>query len=161
MAANSKNKSSKNYALPVIIGIILLIMTALLFARTAYNTNMSRRDTLDLPSVSISMTSKDGESHTVYATFSLDIENGSKKDVSADVANSLIKETISSLDYEDIVSKDGYDLIKKEVSGALQGQFGEKVSGVYITELYQDLKQGNSNEKEPSKYDRVEKFFGK
>jgi flagellar basal body-associated protein FliL len=150
-------RSGKRGAIIIIIFLAALLVLAVLLVRSNVGGGSSA---VALPEVSAQMTAEDGSSHVVHAEFTLLGKKLGKLGAEEKrVLSELIEQNMTSeMSYEAITAEDGAEYLKNQVKPLVSSELGNVEVEVYITSLQNDF---NTPNKPSSKYDRVEKFFGK
>lgn len=136
------NKRKKNNAKSTLIAILVVVAIGLssltyffLNPEVLNARSVSDSKIVDLPRISTKVMSEDGESHSVDASISLEFTEDTQG-LSSSRLTSLVKDAVSSLEYEKMTEPGNINYIKDEVAKKLDGYVTEdQLVDVYITEI--------------------------
>lgn len=133
------NKKKNNQWLPVII-LILVIGIAGAISLPGAISSMSRSTSkfFDLPRISVTYASSDGEAHYMQTDLSVAIDKSKASQVDAKALAQYVTDIVKSLDYQSITSRNSTDYIKEQVAKGLEQEMDlepEDLQGVYISSL--------------------------
>lgn len=139
---NIKNKVNKNVnKRSSIITISILIFIGLVaFISIFYQVaiNDSKIGYVSLKPVDVTISSGE-ESHKISVKVTLGGKSKNLNKLNMENVQLVVKETIKSLDYNNIVGEDGNEYIKNVVLTAIRQEFGNDIEQVSLDELLTDV----------------------
>lgn len=145
--ANKQNEKEKDKKNSIIIITILLSIGIIAFFGIGYQviSGGNKQGFVELKPINTTLNSINGE-HKVSVQVNLGGKNKDLKNLNTNKVQNIVEETVSSLNYEKLVGKDGTNYLKQAIKENLNAKFEGKIDKVTIDSLLTDVSVSNQEE---------------
>jgi flagellar basal body-associated protein FliL len=159
-AAKPNNKRSSAIFIAVLLVFVVgITVMAFLLPRMQADGNTT---SINLPLVTTTLRSSDGEDYTVQALFNVEMDPNLRREVSDRELHYTISEIMESMDVDDIQAPEGVDMVNRFVTDELNKRLpAETESSVYAYDLAVGNGQIISGLPESNSSDIMKGLFGR
>ena len=138
----SQERKNSIITITILVCIVLIALTRILYQLTL---NSFKVGYVSLQPINLTLSSEQ-QNHKISVKITLSGKSKNLNKLNMEGVQLLVKETITKLDYDSIVDKDGNEYIKSVVLTALRQEFGNNIEQVNLDSILTDVTINNSDE---------------
>ena len=138
----SQERKNSIIIITILVCIVLIALTGILYQLTL---NSFKVGYVSLQPINLTLSSEQ-QNHKISVKITLSGKSKNLNKLNMEGVQLLVKETITKLDYDSIVDKDGNEYIKSVVLTALRQEFGNNIEQVNLDSILTDVTINNSDE---------------